>query len=427
VLGPVVGLPGSFGVSEVDKPSRKVTITRCYEVNKIYDSGFDTRVSFQLGPFINRGYASTNYQGTSDTSALIFNVKVIGTDRSGSEATIEEANVAAPSLVPQQLENVVLGNSSSYRSKNLSDVQVSFQTVNRVPGGGEVHLYLPEGYSIQTAPTKAEFTLTVVGRPDLTFGDKLPSAVGQLELAPSQGSESELLLVAVRLITGDEIPAGSVIQVEVRNIANPMGGSPREGEWIDGNFYPMGGNLSRSMLRDVTVATAISLCSTCTTTNTQCVTSSACQSECSESKFSAAKCRFIIDSNYANVMVPEVQPGLMNSVQITMSTSSAGNKVVVSLSFNTTNPFPADGSVEVHLPHGYYAAPDMKYCSALLSQSNCPLPCEYNFTTGVHGNFCPAGLSYPDLQASVGRWKGDQIKACGTARDKYFNRRPALP
>merc|ERR1712216_637546 len=102
VLGPNSGIPGSLGVSEVSLDSRTVTITRCDGVTFSYfDVDYDTEVSFHLGPFLNRNYASTNHEGSGDSSALRFNMKVIGKDRSGSFAIIEEADIDAPPIQAQ--------------------------------------------------------------------------------------------------------------------------------------------------------------------------------------------------------------------------------------------------------------------------------------------------------------------------------------
>ncbi|KAJ1482698.1 hypothetical protein T484DRAFT_2644062 [Baffinella frigidus] len=150
VLGAVSGIPDTFGVTNIQ--GSLVTVKRC----TVLSAGPDVSVSFALGPLLNRGYGSQNYLGGA-IPAGIFEVLL----RDSAGIIIEGSNLTnAPPVVPQRLKTVAVS-SSDDRSSATTNLTIGFKISNPIPAGGELHVYLPDGFVVVQTPDPATFTLKV--------------------------------------------------------------------------------------------------------------------------------------------------------------------------------------------------------------------------------------------------------------------------
>eukprot|EP00961_Rhodomonas_salina_P174413 2352074-Rhodomonas_salina.1 len=108
----------------------------------------------------------------------------------------------------------------------------------------------------------------------------------------------------------------------------------------------------------------------------------------------ATECYNLIDSNYGDAVSPEILAGLVFEPKIAYSTYSAGNLVMMSVSFRPSNPFPADGIIEVHLAPQYVLQAGLSFCSVVLENGVCPM----NVTCMRDPRYCTFPLNQSALQ-----------------------------
>ena len=344
VIGAVSGVPDTFGVTDIDNDI--VTVKRCTDVS----AGPDKNVSFALGPFLNRAYGSQNYLGAYN-AAGIFEVllrDVGGTVIEGSNLTI------APPLMPQYLKEVAV-ESTEKRSAEITNLTISFRTSTPVPAGGELHVYLPDGFVILQQPM-ATFHLTIQGSTQQTLhgdlaGDRREDASDPTGLK---------YRVVLRLVVSQPVAADSTAVLKLYGVLNPVGGE-------SAGTVP----LPRYYINTATPA-------------------------CRSPRVPAKDCMSLIDSNYGDIVSHRVLPGTLIQPEVRLSTNSAGNNVMLSVSFRTSNPLPFNTSIEIILPEGYVADADATYCSDVLNNSGvCLAGCTET------GENCPVGLNMESVLVSA--------------------------
>ena len=212
VVGAVSGIPDTFGVTRIDGDI--VTVTRCAHES----AGPDVNVSFALGPFLNRGYASLNYFGEGAAPGVF---GVLHKDR--SEEVIEGSNLTnAPPLVPQRLTDVNV-TAGHVRDGDVTDLAVSFRSANPLPAGGEVHLYLPDNFELRESPPST-FSLRV-GNISRDVDAGLTGSRRENVSAADPGGRRAGHRVVVRLTVPDLVPGGSFFSIIIAGVRSQSASS----------------------------------------------------------------------------------------------------------------------------------------------------------------------------------------------------------
>ena len=378
VIGYSEGLPGALAVKAISQlditPSGAMLIEMSHTISQqdctalSISSGIDQPISFVLGPFQTRDYATLNFQGKQEqgygfgmfiidiynqvVESSEYKVSTLPTNWTGFVGSFPSAI-----LNPKRL-NLSIATSSS-RSGAISNISVAFTTMDFFSSATELFLFLPIGFSLAGV---AQFFLIQSSR-NSSSSILLSTGPVQRETIVN-GRFVDSIVLRVRFSTA--IYAGIGLTVIFSNIVNPMGGPSQS--------LPL-----------FTLAT-----------------SDACASS------SAASCYLL--SSSAIAPGPRIKPGALRNSWIKFSSTAAGNLVMSEFRFVTTNPFPALGSIEIRLPFGYKARSDLQYCSTLVTTDNiCPLPCTLN-----QSNLCPVNL---ELNSSSIQVAGDG----STVRIKSWN------
>jgi hypothetical protein len=372
ILGPVVGLPGTLAVKNITRlssPQRglsQITLARCTDAvsaqtatpdcfTLMEDSGLDQTVRFTLGPFVCRSYSAINFNEQTEPGNLfgVFVVDQANRIIEGSEQlwnmyppnwNTYMGTLPGPTVLPSILEIEV--DISDTRSAAVSNVTCVFQPTAAIQSDSEIFIFLPPAFSVvrdQNVVISQGFSKDSLASTRIYSGVALKEVTREV-LDSKVGLLGNVSSVCLR-IQGSNIPANTPLIVQISNVLNPMGGL-------------------RQQPQIFTVATA-----------------KGC------ANVSAMSCFWLMD--FGKAASASIQPGAIQNAQITMSSISAGNQIMLSVRFSTSNPFPPFGMVEVILPEGYLALPNLQYCSALLTKnSECLLPCLNDSI-----QYCPLGLT----------------------------------
>ena len=356
VIGAVEGLPGNLAVIAVTQLNSSRSSCLIQLARTVAQEGscsdsldgaeIDISVGFLLGPFIGRDVADQNFQGEQEPgySFAIFVVDANNLIVEGSESGMKilptswgsfSGSFPTPSLLPAVFNLAV--NFSSSRSAALVNFSMFFTTSGQMFNGSEFFLFVPSGFSthgtvtcslyqyISNSSYPIRLSISPVQKEPIYFGRYFNSFV-------------------LRASSNTVINANSNLNLRCSNLLNPTGGA------------------GKSLL-------SFSL-----------ATSRGC------SKISAVSCFWLM--NIGSTQGLMTQPGVLGGGIIKFTSTTAGNEVMAEFSFSTANPFPALGSVEIKLPTGYVALPDLSYCSDLRTLNRtCPLPCLL-----PQNRYCPVGL-----------------------------------
>jgi hypothetical protein len=350
VIGVTKGLPGTLSVNSITQLRAGLLVGLVHTLGQrdcaaaSVSSGFDQPISFMLGPFTTREYATQNFMGQQEPGYGfgIFVVdefnRVIDSSEFGMTVLPMSWNNFSGSFPSQPLQPKIFNLTAivtNKRSGAFVNVSLVFVPSDMIVNGSEFFLFLPPGFAIT-----GKAGLVVLNQ-NVTLNRLMSLGPVQREIvANSQFIQSAVLRVRLNSF----IAGGSQLTLTVSNLMNPMGG-PSESAPL------------------FTLAVAYGCWA-----------------------ISAARCFWLVGSGTARA--PIIQPGAINGGVIKFSSTSAGNQIMSEFSLATTNPFPPHGSVEIRIPLGYRALPGLSYCSDLLRKDNtCSTPC-----TVLQSGYCPVSL-----------------------------------
>jgi hypothetical protein len=211
IQGPIYGMRGLLGVSEIDKNNRVITLRRC-DVSESLGESLDVPITFTLGPLRNRGYGSVNYRET-EIAAANFTVNVFDS----SNNLIETTNVSSPPIRPAWMG--MTAEFSTNKSATLATLNLKFQLFYRMLAKDEFFVFLPRRFSVD----KELLAVRVSYQSATGASVHLPSVNFELERVLDPLT-SDMQRVTVRIGANAALDRGLNISISIENIFTPVGG-----------------------------------------------------------------------------------------------------------------------------------------------------------------------------------------------------------